>query len=76
MDLAEQCRRLPPEELARWLVVLNEVDLALKGASKRPARAVLEAALVAMCSSRGRGSSSQNQGVGRESRGAPRPARA
>jgi DNA polymerase-3 subunit delta len=71
-DLAEQCRRLPIEELERWLVVLSDVDLALKGASKRPALAVLETALISLCSPKSRGSR-QNAAGGREK---PRPARA
>jgi DNA polymerase-3 subunit delta len=61
-ELADQCRRLPAEELARWVVVLSEVDLALKGASKRPARAVLETALISLCSPGGRAPSRRNQG--------------
>jgi DNA polymerase III subunit delta len=72
-DLADQCRRIPPDELSRWLIVLSDVDLALKGASKRPARAVLEAALVSLCSPRGR---SVTKAPGGGSREKPRPARA
>ena len=77
-ELADQCRRLPPEELARWLVVLSDVDLALKGASKRPPRAVLEAALISLCSGpKGRKPAGRGQSAGRGPSGAgTRPARA
>jgi DNA polymerase-3 subunit delta len=77
-ELADQCRRLPVEELARWIVVLSQVDLALKGASKRPPRAVLETALISLCSSRSRapGRQGQNQGSTRGGRsGSAGPAR-
>jgi DNA polymerase-3 subunit delta len=76
-DLADQCRRLPPEELERWLVVLSDVDLALKGASKRPARAVLETALISLCAPQGQQPARRGQSAARrpESRGT-RPARA
>jgi DNA polymerase-3 subunit delta len=47
-QLAEQCRRLSASELERWLSTLSEVDLALKGGSRRPPQAILEAALVTL----------------------------
>jgi DNA polymerase-3 subunit delta len=52
-DLAEQSRRLPAHELERWLGALADVDLALKGGSKRPAQAILESLLLTLCGTRG-----------------------
>jgi DNA polymerase-3 subunit delta len=49
-QLASQIRRTSDAELEGWLGVLARVDLELKGGSRRPPRAVLEAALVEMCS--------------------------
>lgn len=49
-ELARQVRSLPPEQLERWLVALAGIDLALKGGSKRPPKAVLEEAILAWCS--------------------------
>lgn len=59
-ELAAQTRSLGPAELERWLRTLAEVDLALKGGSRRPAQAVLEAALIRLCGATGprRGASS------------------
>jgi len=77
-ELADQCRRIPAEELARWLVVLSEVDLALKGASRRPARATLETGLISLCSPpKAAPPARHNQGSGRGfPAGRTRPARA
>ncbi len=50
--LEQQVRRLPPGFLEQWLVQLRDVDLALKGGSKRPPRAILESALIDLCDSR------------------------
>jgi DNA polymerase III subunit delta len=50
-ELSAQARRVPRAALERWLETLSRVDLALKGGSKRPPRAVLEQAIVSMCSS-------------------------
>jgi DNA polymerase III subunit delta len=47
-ELAGQVRRLGPGELERWLLLLAEADLDLKG-SKRPARATLEGTIMKMC---------------------------
>jgi DNA polymerase-3 subunit delta len=47
-DLAGQVRRLPSRELERWLLLLAEADLELKG-SKRPARSTVEDTIVQMC---------------------------
>lgn len=48
-ELARQVRRIPRAELERWLETLSGVDLALKGGSKRPAKAVLEHAILELC---------------------------
>lgn len=44
-----QLRKLKRAELERWFLVLRQVDLALKGGSKRPPLAILEAALLELC---------------------------
>ena len=46
-DLAAQVRKLRVREIERWLRILSETDLALKG-SRRPSRAVLESAILTM----------------------------
>ncbi|HEX7671051.1 MAG TPA: DNA polymerase III subunit delta [Polyangiaceae bacterium] len=48
-DLAEQSRRITQAELAKWLRTLSEVDLALKGGSKRPPQAILESMVISLC---------------------------
>ncbi len=48
-ELAAQVRQLGGRDLERFLLVLADVDLALKGGSKRPPRAILEASLVTLC---------------------------
>ncbi|HEX2734377.1 MAG TPA: DNA polymerase III subunit delta [Polyangiaceae bacterium] len=47
--LQEQAKRFSKATLESWLVRLRDIDLALKGGSKRPARAVLETALLDLC---------------------------
>jgi DNA polymerase III subunit delta len=47
-DLAAKARAIPEKEVARWLLVLAETDLALKS-SRRPADAILEDMLVRLC---------------------------
>ncbi|WP_050431364.1 DNA polymerase III subunit delta [Chondromyces crocatus] len=47
-EMAQTVRRLPPGTLPRWLRLLAETDLALKG-SKRPPQAILETMLLDMC---------------------------
>jgi DNA polymerase-3 subunit delta len=47
-DLSAQMRRLSPADLERWILLLAEADLELKG-SKRPPRSVVEDALMQMC---------------------------
>lgn len=46
-ELAGQVKNLNTTEIERWLRVLAETDLALKG-SRRPSRAVLESAILTM----------------------------
>jgi DNA polymerase-3 subunit delta len=47
-ELAGQVRKLPSGELVRWLQLLSETDLALKGSRRLP-RATLETAVIDMC---------------------------
>jgi DNA polymerase-3 subunit delta len=49
-ELAGQIRRLRRGELERWLLLLLEADLELKG-SKRPPRATVEDVIMRMCES-------------------------
>lgn len=49
-DLEAQVRRIPARDLEAWLSRLADVDRALKGGSARPPRAVLEEAIIGMCS--------------------------
>jgi DNA polymerase-3 subunit delta len=62
-DLAAQMRRLSPADLERWLLLLAEADLELKG-SKLPPRSVLEDTLMQMC----RGPGGQPSGRSNERR--------
>jgi DNA polymerase-3 subunit delta len=48
-ELAAQVKQLGPRDLERFLLVLSDMDLALKGGSKRPPRAILESSLVTLC---------------------------
>jgi DNA polymerase III subunit delta len=52
-ELSTQLRRISPSDLERWVLLLAESDLELKG-SKRPARATVEDALMQMCRPRAR----------------------
>ena len=52
-ELSTQLRRITPSDLERWVLLLAESDLELKG-SKRPARATVEDALMQMCRPRAR----------------------
>ena len=47
-DLERTVRRLTPQKLERWLMLLGEADLAVKG-SRRPGQEVLATMLVDMC---------------------------
>jgi len=53
-ELAARVKHLRAEELAQWVLVLAEMDLALKGGSKRPPRAIIESSLVTLCGKSGR----------------------
>jgi len=53
-QLAQQVKRISRSDMERWLEKLAEVDLALKGGSKRPPKAVLEHAIVGLCTGFGR----------------------
>jgi DNA polymerase III subunit delta len=48
-ELEQVSRALGPSELESWLITLRDVDLALKGGSRRPARAILESAVIQLC---------------------------
>jgi DNA polymerase-3 subunit delta len=48
-QLAEQVKRTTRADLEAWLERLARVDLALKGGSKRPPKAILEHAIVTIC---------------------------
>jgi DNA polymerase-3 subunit delta len=48
-DLAQQVKHLGADELERWLLVLSDLDLSLKGGSRRPALALLETSLMTLC---------------------------
>ncbi len=48
-ELAEQVKRVPRRDLERWLETLAGADFALKGGSRRPPKAVLEHAILALC---------------------------
>lgn len=48
-ELAEQVRVIPRGVLEGWLERLSEVDLSLKGGSKRPPKAILEQAIIDLC---------------------------
>lgn len=50
-ELADQCNRFSRQDLERWLEIISRIDLALKGASKRPPKAVLEHAVLSLCKS-------------------------
>jgi DNA polymerase-3 subunit delta len=64
-DLARQVRGLSQDDLAGYLQTLAAVDLALKGGSRRPPQAVLEAAIISLCTSR------QSESSSRAARGGP-----
>lgn len=55
-ELAEQTKLLTRAELERWLETLARVDLALKGGSKRPPKAIIEQAVVMLARPPGAGS--------------------
>lgn len=48
-ELEQQVRQMPPGVLPGWLDSLADADLALKGGSKRPARAIIEQMVLDLC---------------------------
>ena len=48
-DLARQIKGTSARELEDWLLILARTDLALKGGSRRPAKSIVEDALIAWC---------------------------
>ena len=48
-ELAEQVKRIARVDLERWLETLAELDYALKGGSRRPAKSVLEHGILKLC---------------------------
>ena len=48
-EITEQLRHLPLERAERWLETLAQVDFDVKGGSRLPQRAVLEAAVLDFC---------------------------
>jgi DNA polymerase-3 subunit delta len=50
-ELAEQVKRIARVDLERWLETLAELDYALKGGSRRPAKSVLEHGILKLCRS-------------------------
>jgi DNA polymerase-3 subunit delta len=52
-ELAEQVKRIARADLEGWLETLAELDYALKGGSKRPAKSVLEHGILKLCRSSG-----------------------
>jgi DNA polymerase-3 subunit delta len=57
-ELSQQVRGVPREALEGWLVSLMQVDRALKGGSKLPAKAILERGILELCGKRAESSSS------------------
>lgn len=52
-ELSQQVKALPRADLERWPELLARLDLELKGGTRRPAQAVLEAAILKLCRSHG-----------------------
>jgi DNA polymerase-3 subunit delta len=50
-ELEQQVRKMPAGILAGWIDSLAEADLALKGRSKRPPRAIIEQMVLDLCRS-------------------------
>lgn len=48
-ELSQQVKALPRADLERWPELLARLDLELKGGTRRPALAVLEAAILKLC---------------------------
>jgi DNA polymerase-3 subunit delta len=52
-ELSQQLKTLPRADLERWPELLARLDLELKGGTRRPPQAVLEAAILKLCRSHG-----------------------
>jgi DNA polymerase-3 subunit delta len=52
-ELSQQVKGLPRAELERWPELLARLDFELKGGSRRPAQASLEAAVLRLCQKSG-----------------------
>lgn len=52
-ELSQQVKALPRADLERWPELLARLDLELKGGTRRPPLAVLEAAVLKLCRSHG-----------------------
>jgi DNA polymerase-3 subunit delta len=52
-ELSQQLKALPRADLERWPELLARLDLELKGGTRRPPLAVLEAAILKLCRSSG-----------------------
>lgn len=52
-ELSQQVKALPRADLERWPELLARLDLELKGGTRRPPQAVLEAAILKLCRSHG-----------------------
>jgi DNA polymerase III subunit delta len=50
-ELSQQVKALPRADLERWPELLARLDLELKGGTRRPPQAVLEAAILKLCRS-------------------------
>lgn len=50
-ELAQQVKGLPRAELERWPELLSEIDLELKGGTRRPPLPTLESAILRLCQS-------------------------
>jgi DNA polymerase III subunit delta len=50
-ELSQQVKALPRADLERWPELLARLDLELKGGTRRPPQAVLEAAILRLCRS-------------------------
>jgi DNA polymerase III subunit delta len=64
-DMAEQTKLLTRAELERWLETLAKVDLALKGGSKRPPKAIIEQAVLTLTRASGSAKSAKHPGAAR-----------
>ena len=47
--MSQTVRRMPRGTMGRWLHLLAETDLALKGQGRRGGRAILEGMVLSMC---------------------------